>query len=231
MWHAMDSLTTSPVADVLDRLFQEAEIADRPFITEFLASVADGGDMLAGVLRAEADDYKGLYHRAVDNFLSVTPEFGRLLYICARTRNASRVVEFGTSFGISTIHLACAVRDSGGGTVIGTELEPAKAARALQHLASAELADFVEIRVGDALDTLRDGVGGPIDVVHLDGAFSLYLPVLRLLEPHLQPNALILAENATPQYLDYVRDPGNGYVSLTLPFEPARGNELSLYTR
>lgn len=227
----MDSLTTAPVADVLDRLFREAEIADRAFITEFLEGVEDVADMLTGVLAAEADDYKGLYRQAVDNFLSVTPEFGRLLYICARTRNASRVVEFGTSFGISTIHLACALRDNGGGTVIGTELEPAKAARALEHLVAAGVADFVEIRVGDALDTLRDGVGGPIDVAHLDGAFSLYLPVLRLLEPHLSPNALILAENGTPHYLDYVRDPGNGYVSLTLPFEPARGNELSLFTR
>lgn len=227
----MDSLTTSPVAGVLDRLFREAEIADRPFIAELLENTEPGVDPLAGVLEAEAEDYKGLYHQAVDNFLSVTPEFGRLLYICARTRNATRVVEFGTSFGISTIHLACALRDNGGGTVIGTELEPTKAARAQEHLIAAGLADFVEIRVGDALDTLRDGAGGLIDVVHLDGAFSLYRPVLQLLEPHLQPNALVLAENGTPDYLDYVRDPGNGYVSLTLPFDPVRGNELSLFTR
>lgn len=116
---------------------------------------------VAGVLEAEAEDYKGPYRQAVDNFLSVTPEFGRLLYICARTRNATRVVEFGTSFGISTIHLACALRDNGGGTVIGTELEPTKAARAQEHLNAAGLAEFVDIRVGDALDTLRDGAGGP----------------------------------------------------------------------
>ncbi|BBY24946.1 O-methyltransferase [Mycobacterium stomatepiae] len=227
----METISTSPVADVLDRLFREAEIADRPYIEELLDNAERGIDPLVSLLEAESRDYKGLYRQAVDNFLSVTPEFGRLLYICARSRNASRVVEFGTSFGISTIHLACALRDNGGGTIIGTELEPSKAARALEHLVAAEVADFVEIRVGDALDTLRDGVGGPIDVVHLDGAFSLYLPVLRLLEPHLRPNALILAENGTPHYLDYVRDPSNGYVSLTLPFEPARGNELSVFTR
>jgi predicted O-methyltransferase YrrM len=227
----MESLSSPPVADVLDRLFREAEITDRPFIEEFLDGVDDRADMLAGVLAAEADDYKGLYRQTVDNFLSVSPEFGRLLYICARTRSASRVVEFGTSFGISTIHLACAVRDGGGGTVVGTELEPSKAARAQEHLTAAGLADFVEIRVGDALDTLRDGVGGPIDLVHLDGAFSLYRPVLEILEPHLQPNALVLAENGTPDYLDYVRDPRSGYVSLALPFEPARGNELSLFAR
>jgi predicted O-methyltransferase YrrM len=227
----MDTLTTAPVADVLNRLFQQAEIADQPFIAEMLGNAESGVDPLSAVLEAEAQDYKGLYHQTVDNFLSVSPEFGRLLYICARTRNASRIVEFGTSFGISTIHLACALRDNGGGTVIGTELEPAKAVRAQEHLCAAGLADYVEIRVGDALDTLRDGVGGPIGLVHLDGAFSLYRQVLQLLEPHLQTNALILAENGTPDYLDYVRDSGNGYVSLTLPFEPARGNELSIFTR
>jgi predicted O-methyltransferase YrrM len=33
-------------------------------------------------------------------------------------------VEFGASFGVSTIHLACALSDSGGGLLIGTELNP-----------------------------------------------------------------------------------------------------------
>ncbi|EHB50035.1 hypothetical protein MycrhDRAFT_5422 [Mycolicibacterium rhodesiae JS60] len=227
----MESLTTPPVADVLDRLFREAEIADQPFIDELLANAEAGVDPLVSLLEAEARDYKGLYRQAATNFLNVTPDFGRLLYICTRARNASRVVEFGTSFGISTIHLACAVRDGGGGVVIGTELEPSKAARAQEHLTAAGVADFVDIRVGDALDTLRDGVGGPVGVVHLDGAFSLYRPVLELLEPHLERSAVILAENGTPDSLDYVRDPASGYLSLTLPFEPARGNELSLFTR
>lgn len=226
----MDSLTTSPVADVLDRLFREAEIADAPMITEILKDAAAGVDPLSGVLEAESRDYQALYRQMADNFLNVTPEFGRLLYICTRTRAARRIVEFGTSFGISTIYLACALSDNGGGTVIGTELEPAKAARAYENLEAAGLADIVEIRVGDALDTLRAGAGGPIDLVHLDGAFSLYLPVLTLLESHLQPNALVIAENGTPSYLDYVRDPANGYVSLPVPFEQGRGNELSLFT-
>ncbi len=226
----MESLTTAPVADVLQRLFSEAEIADAAMITRLQQNAESGIDPVAALLDAEARDYKGLYRQAVNNFLNVTPEFGRLLYVCARGRQAARVVEFGTSFGISTIHLACAVRDNGGGTVVGTELEPAKAARALQNLDAAGLADVVEIRTGDALDTLRHGAGGPIDLVHLDGAFSLYLPVLRLLEPHLRSNALILAENATPAYRHHVRDPGTAYLSVALPFEPSRGNELSVFT-
>jgi predicted O-methyltransferase YrrM len=142
-------------------------------------------------------------------------------------------VEFGTSFGVSTIYLAVALRDGGGGQLIGTELESTKAARAQANLAAAGLADIVDIRVGDALETLRNGVGGDIDLVLLDGAFSLYLPVLKLLEPHLGQGALVIAENAiddSGDYLTYVRNPDNGYRTIPLPFDPRRGNEMSVRT-
>lgn len=117
--------------------------------------------------------------------------------------------------------------------MIGTELEPAKAARARANLEAAGLADLVEIRVGDARETLAQ-VDGEVDLVLLDGAFSLYLPVLKLLEPHLRGGAPILAENAWTQgndYLDYVRDPANGYLSQPLPVTEGRGNEFTIVTR
>ena len=116
--------------------------------------------------------------------------------------------------------------------MVSTELEPAKAERAQQNLSDAGLADVVDIRVGDALETLQDGIDDGIDLVLLDGAWSLYLPVLRILESRLAPGALVIAENAVDEsgdYLTYVRDPGSGYRSLPLPFEPGRGNEMSVY--
>ncbi|MHA0284854.1 O-methyltransferase [Mycobacterium sp. C3-094] len=116
---------------------------------------------------------------------------------------------------------------------MGTELEPAKAARAQQNVAAAGVGDLVDIRVGDALDTLRQGIDDGIDLVLLDGAWSLYLPVLQILEPHLAAGALVIAENAVDEsgdYLTHVRNPANGYRSLRLPFEPGRGNEMSVYT-
>jgi predicted O-methyltransferase YrrM len=54
----------------------------------------------------------------------------------------------------------------------------------------------VEIRVGDALETPKHGIDGDVDLVLLDGAFSLYLPVLKLLEPHLRDGALVIGDNA-----------------------------------
>jgi len=229
----MDSLTTDPVAAVLSRLFQEAKIADRPLLERF-GNKEVAPDEMTKLLEAEAKDYRAVYRTYVGNFLNVSPVFGRFLYMCARASKAKRIVEFGTSFGISTIHLACALRDNGGGQVIGTELEPTKAQRARENLAAAGLADLVDIRVGDALDTLKDGIDGDVDVVLLDGAFSLYLPVLKLLEPHLRGGALVIGDNAmeqAPGYLDYVRNPQNGYLSLAVPFAAGRGNELTVVTR
>jgi predicted O-methyltransferase YrrM len=229
----MDTLTSAPVADVLARLFDEAQAADGPLEAQWAEALADNSDEIAALLAQEAADYQGVYHGFADNFLNVSAEFGRFLYICARARQAKRIVEFGTSFGVSTIHLAVALRDGGGGHLISTELEPTKALRAQQNLAAAGLADIADIRVGDALETLRDGVGDGVDLVLLDGAWSLYLPVLKLLEPHLSPGALVIGENALDEsgdYLSYVRNPDNGYRTTPLPFDPGRGNELSVRT-
>ncbi len=87
--------------------------------------------------------------------------------------------------------------------------------------------------MGDARETLAD-VGGEVDLVLLDGAFSLYLPVLKLLEPRLKSGTPVLAENAFDhdnEYLAYVRNSANGYVSQPIPISEGRGNEFSVLTR
>lgn len=229
----MNSLTMDPVAAVLKGLFRQAEIADRQLMESF-RNKETARDQLIKFFEEEAKDYRALYRGYANNFLNVSADFGQFLYMCARARKAKQIVEFGTSFGISTIHLACALYDSGGGHLIGTELESAKAQRARENLADAGLADLVEIRVGDALETLKDGINGDVDLLLLDGAFSLYLPVLKLLEPRLSNGALVIGDNAmeqSPGYLDYVRNPQNGYLSLAIPFEAGRGNEFTVVTR
>ena len=232
----MDSLNTGRVAQTLQRLFEEAEQADRALMEQFANAEISGqslGEVLGEHLAGERRDVRGFYHDYVDNFLNVTPEYGRFLYQCARVRKATRIVEFGTSMGVSTIYLAAALRDMGGGHLITTELEPSKAARARTNLEAAGLADLVDIRIGDARETLVD-TDGDIDLVLLDGAFSLYLPVLKLLEPHLKTGTPILAENAFDhdnEYLAYVRNPANGYLSQPIPVSAGRGNEFTVATR
>ncbi|HEY0219088.1 MAG TPA: class I SAM-dependent methyltransferase [Afipia sp.] len=230
----MDSLSGGLVADVLKRLHQEAEAADAPLMQAFEGAATSIEQAMSQVVEAETKDLRGLYHGYAANFLSVSPEFGRFLYMCARSCKAKCIVEFGSSMGISAIYMAAALRDMGGGRLIGTDLEPGKVERARANVAAAGLADLVELRVGDARETLKPGVGGDIDMVMLDGAFTLYLSVLTLLESHLKPGAVIIGENAfqpASGYIDYVPDPQNGYLSLPLSFDPGRGNGFTVKTK
>ena len=230
----MNSLNSGYLAQVLDGLHQGAEAADLDYRTEVMAELEAAGttleQMIAEKLAEERADYRKIYRDRADNFLAVSPAYGRFLYAIARACKATRIVEFGTSMGISTIYLAAALRDNGGGTLVGTELESAKVTRARANLDAAGLADLVDIREGDALETLRD-VGGTVDLLLIDGAFTLYLPVLKLVEPSLKTGAVVLGENAfDPGYLDYVRNPANGYLSQPLPVDEGRGNEFTVRT-
>ncbi|WP_437322077.1 O-methyltransferase [Sorangium sp. So ce385] len=229
----MNSISNGQVAEVLERLHQEAEAADAPLADDAGREAATREERITQVLQHEASDLKGTYHGFAENFLNVSPELGHFLYMCARACKAKRIVEFGSSMGISTIYLAAALRDMGGGRLIGTDLVASKVERARANAAAAGLSEIVELRVGDARETLKTGVGGDIDMVLLDGAFTLYLDLLKLLEPHLKPGAVIIGENAFEQasgYIDYVRNPQNGYLSQSLPFEAGRGNELTIKT-
>lgn len=130
-----------------------------------------------------------------DKLLAIDAAQGDLIYLLARSRRARCVVEFGTSFGVSTIYLAAAVRDAGaGGRVIGTELVAQKAANARANLAAAGLAQHVEIREGDARETLRR-LDQPVDLLLLDGWPQAALEVLQAVEPRLAPGALVAVDN------------------------------------
>jgi predicted O-methyltransferase YrrM len=166
-----------------------------------------------------------------DIYMPISAEAGKLLYTLVRVGRPETVVEFGTSFGISTIYLAAAVTDNGTGHVISTELSGKKADAARSNLQQAGVGDAVTILTGDALQTLTD-LPGPVGLVLLDGWKDLCLPVLRLLEPRLVPGALVAADDTTmpsmASYLSYVRDPASGYVTVAFPVED--GMELSSWT-
>ena len=145
----MTTLTTEPLAPLLDRLFAEAALA-RPEQNPMFAGMAER----ASELMRSKSGHVELYGHLKDYPLPVSRETGVLLYMLARSFEARAIIEFGTSFGISTLFLAAALRDNGGGRLITTEFEPSKVARARKHLAEGGLADLVEIREGDALQTL-----------------------------------------------------------------------------
>jgi predicted O-methyltransferase YrrM len=208
----MTTLTSPPLSTLLERLFADAAASEADLRRQ-LGNLSP--EERAARVRSMAD-YRAYYGRAKDIYLAVSRETAVLLYMLARNARARSIVEFGTSFGISTLHLAAALKDNGGGRVIGSEFEPSKVVRARENIAAAGLADFVEIREGDALETLARDLPETIDLVLLDGAKPLYPRVLALLEPRLRAGALILADNADmcPEYLAEVRAPGGGYLSV-----------------
>lgn len=150
--------------------------------------------------------------------MAVSAETGRLLYVLARARQARRVVEFGTSFGVSTLHLAAAVKDSGGGLVVGTEFEESKAARVRETIARAGADDVVQVRSGDALETLALDPVQDVELLFLDDAKQLYPAVLELVRPQLAERAVVVADNASrsPAYLELVTQ-GPEWVTSVLP--------------
>lgn len=217
----MTTLTTPPVGPLLNRLFEEADAASAS------RSPAPADDLAErDRLMRSKTDYLDYYGRLKDFPLPVSRETGALLYMLTRSSSARTIVEFGTSFGISTLHLAAALRDNGGGRLIATEFEPSKVERARKNLTEGGLIDLVEIREGDALKTLSAHLPERIDLLLLDGAKALYPDILSLVERRLRAGALIVADNAdySPDYLARVRSTANGYISV--PF--ADDVELSM---
>ncbi|MFI6392520.1 O-methyltransferase [Nonomuraea sp. NPDC050547] len=207
-----NTLAEPRVAEALDRMFAAADRDD---------AIAARVDSFGNTPQEHADAAEEIY-------MPISPEAGRLLYSLVRAIRPATVVEFGMSFGISTLHLAAAVRDNGTGRVITTELSAHKIATARRTFAETGLEEVITVLEGDALQTLADLPHAP-GLVLLDGWKDLYLPVLRLLEPRLAPGTLVVADdvelaNVQP-YLAYVREPDNGYACVTFPVED--GLEIS----
>lgn len=146
-------------------------------------------------------------------YLPVSKEQGEDLRQIIIENNCKSIIEFGTSFGISTIYLADAAQQTNG-KVITTELIESKAKTAALNIKDAGLSEYVDVRIGDAMDTLKD-LNEPIDFLFLDGWKDLYLPLFKLLEPHFHTGTLIYADNmdmsGTQNYAEYILGKENIY--------------------
>ncbi|MEV6712443.1 class I SAM-dependent methyltransferase [Lentzea sp. NPDC051208] len=132
------TLHETRVRSVLDRLFGAAgadDNFDAPRDVVRTGSAQERADALAGV------------------YMPISARGGELLYGLVRSGRPETVVEFGTSFGISTLYLAAAVADNGRGHVYGTEMSAVKVAAARKNLDEAGLGGVVTILPGDARQT------------------------------------------------------------------------------
>jgi predicted O-methyltransferase YrrM len=221
-------------AAVVERLHS---MSDRQFwgtVTRFVAAA------IYNRFRGDKTDFtqtpKGKQMLA-DKLVALEPDKAALCYALCRSLGARRVVEAGTSFGVSTIYLSSAVRDNvqasggGAGVVIGTEHEPAKAEAARRHFDEAGVSEWIDLREGDLRETLKQ-IDGPVDFMLADIWIPMALPALKLVAPRMRSGAIVLADNTAQfakqyaEYLGFVRDPANGFRSLNVPMKG--GMEMSV---
>ncbi len=186
------------------------------------------------ILSSKGDSWKGVNESFYeDKYIPIHPAQGDFLYMQARAIGAKNIFEFGTSYGISTIYLGLAAK-ANGGKVISTEYISHKVKAARQHIAEAGLSDHVTILEGNARETLKT-VDTRFDMALLDGFPDMVFDIFRQIEPQLSKGAVIAVDDvqgfkgAMLPYLNYVRNPANGYVSTTLHLK--KGLEFTLKTR
>jgi predicted O-methyltransferase YrrM len=208
------TLADPRVEAALDGLFRAAEHDG--------ANLAAVGERMMGLAPHERSD------AAAHLYLPLPRAGGVLLYQLVRAIRPTTVVEFGMSFGISTLYLAAALRDNGAGEVFTTEMSRDKITAARGIFEQTGLEDVITILEGDARETLVALDRTP-DFVFLDGWPELCLPVLKVLEPALRPGTLVIADDVPSGglagYLAYVRDPANGYLNMRCPIDD--GFEIS----
>jgi len=228
----MKSMINDPALEsLLDRLYAQDDSQSREVDDNFsLLSRTDGTQPL---LDAEAKSF------LANKFVALDRDKAEFCYALCRSIGARRVVEAGTSYGVSTLYLAAAVRDTcavngGEGIVIGTEYEPAKVETAKQHFAEAGLSAFIDLREGDLRKTLQQ-IGGAVDFMLVDIWTPMARPALELVAPHLKQGAIVVCDNTAPgrndyrDYFEFIRAPAHGFRTMTLPFKG--GFEFSVKCR
>lgn len=222
----MNSLIAdSTLLAILDRLHVASEAQDRSIEAYYLA----GAPRPTG-FEEDSSPSRRFWR---DKFVALDRDKAELCYSLCRASGAQRIVEAGTSFGVSTLYLAAAVRDNGGGIVTTCDNEESKVAVARKHFAEAGLAEFIDIRLGDIRETLVD-LDGPVDALLLDIWAPVAGDVIALVGPHMRVGGFVLADNTTVRrglyeaLFTYLADPANGFTTMTLPFEG--GLELAVKT-
>lgn len=182
------------------------------------------------------DDASRIKEFRSDKLVALDRDKAEFCYQLCRASNARRIVEIGTSHGVSTLYLAAALRDNlraggGDGVVIGSEYEPGKAKAAREHFEEAGLSRFIDLREGDLRQTLKQ-IDGPVDFLLVDIWIAMARPALELVAPHLRSGAIVICDNTEQYRADYadyfafIDDPANGFRTMTLPF--GGGLELSV---
>lgn len=141
--------------------------------------------------------------------LAIDPAQGRLLYSLVLANKPNVVIEYGTSFGISSLYIAQALKKNNIGKLYGSEIESEKIDVAKRNLEQCHLESLVDIKQGDVLQTFKS-FEHTIDMIFMDGFPKLNYDILKMLEPKMAPGCMIVTDDVylfgkeMKQYLNYL---------------------------
>ena len=117
---------------------------------------------------------------------------GQFLATIVRLGGARRILELGTFTGYSSISMASALPPDG--RVITCDVDPDTTAIARRYMDESGHGDKIGIRLGSALDTLRE-LEGPFDLVFIDADKPNYVNYYEAALPLLADDGLLIADN------------------------------------
>jgi len=207
----------SRIEGLLDRLYEHSA-GQNPDLGTYFSQRAQEPDFDWNSFDKRTNEFLS------DKLVALDREKAEFCYQICRALRATRVVEAGTSYGVSTLFLAAAVRDNvggalGKGVVIGTEYAPLKVNAARANFEKAGVSDFIELLEGDLRETLKN-VGGPIDFMLVDIWTPMARPALELVSPFLRDGAVVICDNtaqfrdAYNDYFEFLGDPANRFRTL-----------------
>jgi len=126
----------------------------------------------------------------------VTAAQGKLLQLLAKMQGAERILEIGTLGGYSTIWLARALPSQG--RLVTLEADPLHAKTAASNIDRAGLSDIVDIRIGQALDSLEElerEQAGPFDLIFIDADKPNNPGYLRWALRLSRPGTVVIGDN------------------------------------
>ena len=141
--------------------------------------------------------------------LNVPYEDGQVLYDLVIEKGFKRGLEIGTSTGHSAIWIAWAMSKTGG-KLTTIEIDERRYGIALRNLQQAGVAPYVDARLGDAHQLVKE-LPGPFDFVFSDADKEWYTQYFKDVDPTLVPGGCFTAHNVLQgmggirEFLDYVR--------------------------
>jgi predicted O-methyltransferase YrrM len=197
--------------------------------SEAFLTLAEEYEALAPRLRGRFLETLGLSSEDFESsqgnplLLAVSAETGRFLRNMVLSQQPARILELGSSCGVSTLYFAEALRTLGRGVVVATECDALKCTQLRAHVKTAALDAYVDLREGDVFETVA-GLDGTFDMVFIDVWADAYLDLFRQIGHLLRPGSVVLADNmytaesAVQPYKHYLDD-NPRFSTTTLDFE------------